>query len=133
METLRRTYQRLINETETLRFRYLYGNIRWTNRLTGILGARGTSKTTMLLQHIKHNFPNRDKALYICLDNIWFSKNSLLELAEQFYNYGGTHLFIDEVRRYKGWAIEIKNIYDFPRLHIVGSITNRMDKNRKTM
>jgi len=120
MEALRRTYQRLISETEMEKFRYLYGNIRWTNRLIGIVGARGTGKTTLLLQHIRQNFPNRDKALYVSLDNIWFSKNSLLELAEQFYDYGGTHLFIDEVHRYKGWAVEIKNIYDsFSRLHVV--------------
>jgi predicted AAA+ superfamily ATPase len=120
METLQRTCQRLVNETEIVRFRYLYGNIRWTNRLIGILGARGTGKTTLLLQHIRQNFPQRDKALYVSLDNIWFSKNSLLELAERFYDYGGTHLFIDEVHRYKNWAVEIKNIYDsFPRLHIV--------------
>ncbi|MDR2410401.1 MAG: AAA family ATPase [Bacteroidales bacterium] len=58
--------------------------------------------------------------MYVSLDNIWFSKNGLSELAEHFYNYGGTHLFIDEVYRYKNWGVEIKNIYDsFPRLHIV--------------
>jgi predicted AAA+ superfamily ATPase len=109
-----------VNETEFVRFRYLYENIRWTNRLIGILGARGTGKTTLLLQHIRQNFPQRDKALYVSLDNIRFSKNSLSELAEHFYSYGGTHLFIDEVHRYKNWAVEIKNIYDnFPRLHIV--------------
>jgi predicted AAA+ superfamily ATPase len=101
-------------------FRYLYNNIHWDNRLIGILGARGTGKTTLLLQHIKKSFPNQDKALYVSLDNIWFASNSLLDLAEQFYNYGGTHLFLDEVHRYSGWAIEIKNIYDsFPSLSIV--------------
>jgi predicted AAA+ superfamily ATPase len=120
MDTLRKTYQRLLAETETDKFRYLYNKIRWTNRLIAIMGARGTGKTTLILQHIKQNFPDRDKALYVSLDNIWFSKNSLSELAEQFYDYGGTHLFIDEVHRYKTWAVEIKNIYDsFPRLNIV--------------
>ena len=120
MDALKKTYHRLIQETEMSRFRYLYGNIRWTNRLIGILGARGTGKTTLLLQHIKKSFPNRDKALYVSLDNIWFTTHSLSDLAEQFYDYGGTHLFLDEVHRYTGWATEIKNIYDsFPRLHIV--------------
>ncbi|MCL2510774.1 MAG: AAA family ATPase, partial [Bacteroidales bacterium] len=48
------------------------------------------------------------------------TSHSLLDLAEQFYDYGGTHLFLDEVHRYAGWATEIKNIYDsFPRLHII--------------
>jgi len=120
MEGLKRTYHRLIMETETGRFRHLYSNIRWTNRLIGIMGARGTGKTTLLLQHIKKTFPNRDEALYVSLDNIWFTSHNLLELAEQFYDYGGTHLFLDEVHRYTGWATEIKNIYDsFPKLHIV--------------
>jgi len=120
MEALRRTYTRLIQETETKQFRYLYSKIRWTNRLIGIMGARGVGKTTLLLQHIKNSFPNRDIALYVSLDNIWFATNRLIDLAERFYAYGGTHLFLDEVHRYTGWANEIKNIYDsFPRLHIV--------------
>lgn len=47
-------------------------------------------------------------------------QNSLLELADEFYAFGGTHLFIDEVHRYPNWSIEIKNIYDsYPALHIV--------------
>ncbi|GHV09992.1 ATPase AAA [Bacteroidia bacterium] len=84
------------------------------------MGARGTGKTTMMLQYMKENFPDRKKALYVSLDNIWFTQHSLLDLAEQFYNYGGTHLFIDEVHKYPTWSIEIKNIYDgFPNMHIV--------------
>jgi predicted AAA+ superfamily ATPase len=54
------------------------------------------------------------------LDHIWFAQNSLIELAERFQAYGGTHLFLDEVHRYPTWSIEIKNIYDsYPDLHIV--------------
>jgi predicted AAA+ superfamily ATPase len=100
--------------------RYLYNQITWEERLIGLLGAKGTGKTTMLLQHIKRNFPEKQKALYASLDNIWFSKNSLWELAEQFNAYGGTHLFLDEVHKYPTWAREIKNIYDsFPDLNVV--------------
>jgi predicted AAA+ superfamily ATPase len=32
--------------------RYLKNQIDWNNRLIAITGARGTGKTTMLLQHI---------------------------------------------------------------------------------
>jgi len=120
METLYQNSNRLIDATSSKNFRYLYQEIDWEGRLIGITGSRGTGKTTMMLQYIKANFPDRNKALYISLDNIWFSKNSLWDLANQFYAYGGTHLFIDEVHRYPTWSIEIKNIYDsFPTLYIV--------------
>jgi predicted AAA+ superfamily ATPase len=100
--------------------RYLYEHIAWNNRLIGIIGAKGTGKTTLLLQYIKQNFPNREKALYVSLDNIRFTQHSLLELADYFYSYGGTHLFLDEVHRYPTWATEVKNIYDsYPDMHIV--------------
>ena len=73
-----------------------------------------------MLQHIKLNFPDKSKALYVSLDNIWFTKHSLSELVEDFYNLGGTHLFLDEVHKYPSWAMEIKNIYDsYPTLRIV--------------
>lgn len=120
MESLRRVYHRLISEIQVETFRYLYDQINWSNRLIGILGARGLGKTTLILQHIKQTFPDRDMALYVSLDNIWFSKNSLWDLAEEFHNYGGRHLFIDEVHRYKDWSVEIKNIYDsYPDMKIV--------------
>ncbi|MCL2727741.1 MAG: AAA family ATPase [Bacteroidales bacterium] len=92
----------------------------WNNRLIGIIGAKGTGKSTLLLQRIKLNFPDKSKALYVSLDNTWFAKLSLLELAQEFYHLGGTHLFLDEVHKYQSWAIEIKNIYDsYPTLRIV--------------
>lgn len=113
-------YLRLLEATDSRFFRYLYNEIDWKNRLIGITGSRGTGKTTMLLQHIKNTFKDRSKALYVSLDNIWFTKNSLIELVNQFYAFGGTHLFVDEVHRYPNWSIEIKNIYDsYPDLHIV--------------
>ncbi|MFR9543920.1 MAG: AAA family ATPase, partial [Rikenellaceae bacterium] len=104
METLFKNHIRLISATKTTYFRYLYKDIDWSNRLIGITGARGTGKTTMILQHIKSTFDDMSKALYISLDNIYFTKNSLVDLAERFNAYGGTHLFIDEVHRYPNWS-----------------------------
>ena len=112
MQSLIQIFSRLLEETESKKFRYLYSQIDWTQRLICITGARGTGKTTMLLQYIKNNFADRSKALYASLDNIWFSQNTLFSLAEEFYNFGGEHLFLDEVHRYSNWSIEIKNIYD---------------------
>ncbi|MDL2308367.1 AAA family ATPase [Bacteroidales bacterium OttesenSCG-928-B11] len=120
METLTIIYERLLRHTNTSFIRYLHDRVAWNNRLIGIIGAKGTGKSTLLLQHIKLHFPDTSKALYVSLDNIWFAKHSLSELAEDFYNFGGTHLFLDEVHSYRSWAMEIKNIYDsYPSLHIV--------------
>ncbi|MCL2650154.1 MAG: AAA family ATPase [Candidatus Azobacteroides sp.] len=120
MQIIIDTSDRLVQATTVGFTRYSFDKITWEERLIGLTGAKGTGKTTMLLQHIKQTFPEKQKALYASLDNIWFSKNSLWELAEQFNAYGGTHLFLDEVHKYPTWAKEIKNIYDsFPDLNVV--------------
>ncbi|MCC5917845.1 MAG: ATP-binding protein [Cryomorphaceae bacterium] len=120
MEALFRDHTRLVHSVNVKYRRYLYGQIDWNNRLTGITGARGTGKTTLLLQHIADNFSEMNKALYVSLDNIWFTKNTLLELVDYFQAHGGTHLFLDEVHRYPNWSIALKNIYDsYPDLKVV--------------
>lgn len=120
MEELYEDFNRLIEATKTEFERYLYSEIDWEDRLIGIVGPRGTGKTTLILQHIKTHFSQRSKALYISLDNLWFAKSGLKATVHDFYLMGGTHIFIDEVHRYPDWAIEIKNIYDsYPDLHIV--------------
>jgi len=121
MENLYQAFYQLLSRTDAVFVRYLYSKIKWGNRLTGITGSRGVGKTTMLLQHIKKTFGNTPKeALYISLDNIWFSRNLLFDLGQQFVQQGGTHLFIDEVHKYPNWSQEIKNLYDsFPDLKIV--------------
>lgn len=100
--------------------RYLYYEIDWKDRLIIIKGARGTGKTTLILQYIKETFEYSDKALYVSLDDIWFSENRLVHLAEEFVKMGGTHLFIDEVHKYPVWSQEIKNMYDdHPELQLI--------------
>ena len=56
MDILVKIYLRLLQETDASTFRYLYPTIDWDERCTAIIGAKGVGKTTMLLQHIKHNF-----------------------------------------------------------------------------
>lgn len=120
METLYRAFNRQLEEIQTHHLRYLYNLIDWDERLIGIKGAKGVGKTTMLLQHIKLTFPDRSKAFYVSLDNIWFSSHTLSELVEHLYTHGVTHLFLDEVHKYHSWVRELKNIYDdYPQLHIV--------------
>jgi predicted AAA+ superfamily ATPase len=113
-------YNRLLHEDISAFTRYMYDSINWDNRLILIKGARGVGKTTMLLQHIRRQFSDTSKALYASADHIWFANHSLLDLAEYHYTHGGTHLFIDEIHKYKDWQREIKNIYDsYPQLKVV--------------
>ncbi|QEH39634.1 ATP-binding protein [Chitinophaga sp. XS-30] len=93
--------------------RSLAAKIDWKDRLIGILGARGTGKTTLLLQHIKQHYGIGGKAIYLTLDDIYFTEHKLVDFAEQFRLQGGEILFLDEVHKYPNWATEIKNLYDF--------------------
>lgn len=100
--------------------RYLHAKINFSNRLIGITGARGTGKSTLVLQHIKLNYTNLDEVLYVSMDDIYFITNSLSDLAEQFLVEGGKILILDEVHKYPLWSREVKNIYDFhPELQII--------------
>lgn len=112
MEEIRRYSQLKINKTSLNFRRYLLDEVEWEDRLVGIKGARGVGKTTMMLQRMKEEYGLSKSALYVTLDNFYFTKNRLFDFAEQFYSEGGKVLFIDEVHRYPTWSIEIKNLYD---------------------
>lgn len=102
--------------------RYLFFNIPIDQRLVIIKGARGTGKTTLLLQLMESVMVKHHEKLYISLDNIYFLRNKLFQVADWFLKQGGRYLFLDEIHRYPGWAIEIKNIYDhFQELQIIGT------------
>lgn len=121
MEQLQAQHLRLLSHVDMKCQRSLMNEINWDARLIGIRGARGVGKTTMILQHIKATYgSNSTAALYASLDHLYFSRHSLLDLAEEFYNQGGQCLYLDEVHKYEGWSREIKNIYDgFPELKVV--------------
>lgn len=121
MKQLFSAFYRKLEETDMRFERYLKNQIDWNNRLTAITGARGTGKTTMLLQQIKEQYGNNpENVLFVSLDNIYFSNNRLYSLADDFYSLGGKELYLDEVHKYPNWSQEIKNIYDdFPKLKIV--------------
>ncbi len=127
MDELITIYRDLLNQVNTGFIRYLYKDIDWNARLISIIGARGTGKTTLLLQHIKLR-KIEDESLYVSVDNIYFSRNNLFSLAGSFYKYGGKYLFIDEVHKYRNWSQEIKNIYDsYPGLHVVFTGSSILD------
>lgn len=119
MEALKTKSNQLVTTISLDFSRYLMNQIDWKWRLTGILGARGTGKTTLLLQHLKMNFGVEDIAMYISLDDLYFTQNTLTDTAQKFISKGGKFLYLDEVHKYKNWSIELKNLYDYyPELTI---------------
>jgi uncharacterized protein len=112
MERLFEKFLRKVDETPLDFRRYLLDKVDWSNRLIGIKGARGAGKTTLLLQYARLNLPMDHQTLYVSLDDLYFSDNRLVQLADAFVRQGGKYLLLDEVHRYRNWSVEIKNIYD---------------------
>ena len=109
--------------------RYKYSEVNWESRLVGIVGPRGVGKSTMLLQHIKQSTVG--KRLYVSADNLYFTKNRLIDFADDFIKEGGTHLYLDEIHKYSGWSRELKQIYDtHPALHVIFTGSSVLDIKR---
>lgn len=132
MEQLIRFFRRMLALTDTRYLRFLYEQINWSSRMIGIVGPRGVGKTTMLLQHIKLHLPV-DETLFVNADDIYFTEHHLLDMAEEFYQNGGKHLFIDEIHKYPEWSRELKLIYDyFPDLQIIFTGSSILDIYKRT-
>jgi len=120
MEQLFDYQEKIFSSATPLLDRYLEKKIDWGSRLIAIKGARGAGKTSLLIKYIRSAFNNDPAALYVSLDHLYFSNNSLLDFADSFQKKGGMILFLDEVHKYPNWSQEIKNIYDaFPNLKLV--------------
>ena len=102
--------------------RFLYKKVNWENRLIGIVGDRGTGKTTMLLQHLGAEIKAGTNILYISADHIRVEALGLYEIGAAFFKTGGQVLAIDEIHKYQNWAQEVKNLYDsFPKARLLFS------------
>ncbi len=126
MEILIEKSLRKINAVSVAFKRYLFYKINSSNRLIAIKGARGTGKTTLLLQMAKAY--RLDEVLYVALDDLFFSENTLYSLAEKFAKIGGKIILIDEVHKYPNWSRELKLIYDdLPALKIIFTSSSILD------
>ena len=127
MERLKRLSIEATRRVPTEFQRFLLQQIDRDMQMTGIVGARGSGKTILLLQMMK-SLPDKNNAMYVSLDDIYFTENKLVYFAEEFHSLGGKYLFIDEVHKYPGWSQELKNIYDnLPGLKVVFTASSALD------
>ncbi|MDZ7722303.1 MAG: AAA family ATPase [candidate division KSB1 bacterium] len=127
-------YRRLLQNTNYSTHRYLYKSFNTDSRLTGLVGPRGTGKTTLLLQYINDKIEDKSRCIYLSLDNIYFTRVNLIDFVDDFYQIEGIrYIFLDEVHKYQNWDQELKNIYDsYPDINIVFSGSSSMDLIRGT-
>ena len=130
IEPLIAAMERRMSAVEANLHRSLYSQIDWDDRLVCIKGAKGTGKTTMILQYLREHPKELERSLYVSLDSLWFANHTLLDVADWLHNNGSERLFVDEVHHFKKWQTLIKNIYDeYPRLQIVYSGSSLMKLN----
>jgi len=113
--------------------RSLFEKINWNSRLLGIVGARGTGKTTLLLQHVAENDRGGGRYLYVSADHIHVQATGLYEIAARFFRLAGETIIIDEIHKYVHWQQEVKNLYDsFPsaKIFFSGSSTLALQKGK---
>ena len=117
------TSDRLVESVSLDFHRYLNDEIDWSGRLICIKGARGMGKTTLMRQRIREAFGIGGKAVYMSLDDLWFSTHRVRDAVEYLNAHGYTHIFLDEVHHLGGdWSLVLKNVYDqFPDLNFVYS------------
>lgn len=127
MEKLKERFIKLVEKTSAEFLRYSYSQIDWNARMIGFTGPRGVGKTTLMLQYIKNNFSIED-TLYVTAEDFYFSNQKILDLADRFSKYGGKHLIIDEIHKYKGWSKELKLMYDYyPDMQIIFTGSSILD------
>lgn len=117
---------KLLKSIQQSRKRLFMKKINWNVRLLGITGARGTGKTTILLQRLADEGEPDTKHLYISADHVRVQALGIYEIAANFFKLGGQSIFIDEIHKFTNWTQEIKSIYDaFPaaKIRFSGSST----------
>ncbi len=114
--------------------RFLFDEFDLGPRLVGLVGQRGVGKTTLLLQLLREKLASPSDAFYVSADHIYFSKTGLFDFVREVYETDGIcRFFIDEVHKYRGWAQELKNIYDsFPDVRVVFSGSSSLNLVRGT-
>lgn len=131
LEILFDKYQKISKLQHYSYKRYFYEKIDFNEKMIGIIGARGTGKTTATLQYLENLSLPFEKKLYFSADSISMSNTTLYEIADEFSKSGGKVLAIDEIHKYKNYEIELKEMYDFLDLQVIFSGSSAMQLEHK--
>ena len=114
--------KRILKGLKTEYKRYFFDRVDFSSQMIAVVGSRGVGKTTFLLQYLKDlkaEYPAH-KSLYFSYDYPTNVDIKLYELAEEFVKVGGKYLLLDEIHKYKNFALDLKAIYDFyPEMKVV--------------
>jgi len=114
--------KRILNSLKSEYRRYFFDRVNFNSQMIAIVGSRGVGKTTFLLQYLKDLKSKYDahKSLYFSYDHPMNVDIKLYILAEEFAKLGGKYLLLDEIHKYKNFALDLKAIYDFyPEMQVI--------------
>ncbi len=106
--------------------RFLFHEIDFKAPIIAIKGGRGSGKTTLLHQYTKTTKYKPSQILYISCDHPAMIGEELYKIADEFYDYGGKLLILDEIHKIKAFASHIKAMYDFTELQVIFSGSSAM-------
>lgn len=120
MEYFQHTHKSLLESSRRTIKRELANSIDWSDRLITIKGFRGVGKTDFLLDYLKKHFPEDNSALYINLNNFYFTKRKISSFADEFAKRGGKLLLLDQIQKYPDWSSDLRKCVDgIPDLKII--------------
>ena len=107
--------------------RFLYERIDFSAQIIGIVGGRGSGKTTLMHQYAKASKHKSSQILYISCDHPSVLNADIYTIADDFYTHGGKLLLLDEIHKVKNFSAHIKAIYDFTDLQVIFSGSSAMN------
>ena len=107
--------------------RFLYEKIDFSAQIIGIVGGRGSGKTTLMHQYAKASKHKSSQILYISCDHPSVINADIYDIADDFYTHGGKLLLLDEIHKVKDFSAHIKAIYDFTDLQVLFSGSSAMN------
>ncbi len=107
--------------------RFLYEQIDFSAKIIGIVGGRGSGKTTLMHQYAKSSKYKASQILYISCDHPSVINENIYDIADDFYTHGGKLLLLDEIHKIKDFSTHIKAIYDFTDLQVIFSGSSAMN------